>query len=376
MRVLIQGSGIGGCATAIGLSKLGYDVTVVEKRKELFTDGAGILLYSNALKFLDKLGVLPQVLTQGDRMSGDTKFYDMHSNFLGTVNYKPIDPHYDAYVGINRTSLLTILYNDAVTNNVKFVFDATIELDSLTGSTNDTIRLSNGTESKFDLVVACDGTNSPIRRKLIKDSESKYTGYGLWHSLHKRRPEIDEKVTVIGEGCRMGIIPLSKDYMYIWASLIEPEKIYIDKKDQPRVMREKFSCFTGLMGDIINELDDDSYVHFTAVEEVHLEKPWYVGNVVFLGDSAHASLPFMAQGGAQALHDCVSLCQILSKEQPLNISLNEYSNFRYDIAKTVQRTSNLIGSGYQSTNVDLEKTQKGLDLFYTNKQNFILPEEL
>lgn len=376
MKVLIQGSGIGGCATAIGLSKLGYDVTVVEKRKELFTDGAGILLYSNALKFLDKLGVLGYVLTQGERMPGDTEFYDINSNFIGTVNYKPIEPKYDAYVGINRTKLLTILYNEAVAHDVKFIFDNSIQLESLTGSTDDVIRLTNGFESKFDLIVACDGTNSPIRRKLIKDSESTYTGYGLWHSLHNRRPEITEKVTVIGAGCRMGIIPLSKEHMYIWASMIEPEKIYIDKKDQPRIMREKFSCFTGLMGDIINELNDDSYVHFTAVEEVHLEKPWYVGNVVFLGDSAHASLPFMAQGGAQALHDCVSLCQIISKQQPLNVSLDEYSEFRYDVAKTVQRLSNLIGSGYQSTTVDLEKTQKGLDLFYTDKQNFILPEEL
>lgn len=375
MKVLIQGSGIGGCATAIALSDLGYEVTVVEKRKQLFTDGAGILLYSNALKFLDRLNVLPEVLAHGEPMQGDTEFYDINSNFLGTVHYKSIDQLYPSYVGINRTKLLKILFNRAIENHVNFIFDCSIELDSLTGSAQDLIRLTNGSVNVYDLIIACDGTNSVIRNKLIEGSQSVYTGYGLWHSLHKRRPEIKEKVTVIGDGCRMGIIPLDKEYMYIWASKPEPVKIYIDKADQPSIMREKFSCFKGLMGDIINELDHTTYVHFTCVEEVHLNKPWHRGNVVFLGDSAHAALPFMAQGGAQALHDSVTLGQFLAK-QPLSEALDEYSNFRYEVAKTVQTLSNKIGSGYQSMTVDLDKTQQGLDYFYTNTQNFILPEEL
>lgn len=376
MNILIQGAGISGCASAIMLSNLGHTVTVIEQRLELFTEGAGILLYSNALKCLDQLGVLNEVLQQGAVMQGKTEFYDANSEFLGYVNYETVDDRYPAYVGINRNKLLRILHSRAVTNNVRFIFDCSINLDTLTGSSNDSISLTNKYTSKYDLVLACDGTNSVIRNKLVKDSKSIYTGYGLWHSMHKRHTSINEKVTVIGDNCRMGIIPMNDETMYIWASKVEPQKIYIEKADQPRIMREKFSCFTGLMGDIVNEIDDSTYVHFTCVEEVDLPKPWHYGNVLFLGDSAHASLPFMAQGGAQALHDSVSLGQILEKNKPLEESLNKYSEFRYEVAKTVQKTSNKIGSGYQSTTVDLIKVQQGLDLFYKNRNNFILPNEL
>lgn len=376
MKILIQGAGIGGCASAIVLSNLGHEVTVVEQRLELFTDGAGILLYSNALKFIDHLGVLDNVLKHGAVMEGKTEFYSMNSELLGYVNYESVDPKYPAYVGINRNRLLRILYDKAVSNNVKFMFACSINLDTLNGSSDDLISLTNEHTSKYDLILACDGTNSVIRNKLIKDSKSKYTGYGLWHSLHKRHPLINEKVTVIGDNCRMGIIPLNDETMYIWASKAEPQKIHIEKKDQPKVMREKFSCFTGFMGDIINEIDDSTYVHLTCVEEVDLPKPWHYGNVIFLGDSAHASLPFMAQGGAQALHDSVSLGQILEQNKNLEESLIKYSEFRYEVAKLVQKTSSIIGSGYQNTTVDLVKVKQSLDSFYKNKNNFILPKEI
>lgn len=376
MNILIQGAGIGGCAAALYLSKLGHQVTVVEKRSRIFTDGAGILLYSNALKYLDHIGVLDTVLAEGFCMTGQTEFYDINSVLMGQVQYDSIDAKYPSYVGINRTSLLKILYNQSLIAGATYHFECSIDLDTLTGTNKNPVGLTNGFSQVYDLIIACDGTNSLIRKKLIGNSDSIYTGYGVWHSMHKRRPEIKEKNVVVGNNCRIGFIPISNDYMYAWASMPEPEKIYIHKKDQPRIMREKFSCFGGFVGELINEINDSTHVHFTCVEEVNLSPPWHYGNVVFLGDSAHAALPFMAQGGAQALHDTVSLGQLLSKNYDLAQALHKYSETRYTVSKIVQDLSKSIGHGYRLPTVDLDKVKQGLDLFYKNTNNFLLPNEL
>lgn len=378
MKILIQGAGIGGCAIAASLSQQGHSVTVVEKRKELFTDGAGIVLYSNALKCLDYIGVLSEVLEEGFSMEGNTELWDSKSTFVGYVKYSTIDKMYPSYVGINRRKFLKILYNKAVKNQAKFYFGVSTVEATVTGEHSRPIKLTNGHEELYDLVIAADGTNSSIRRTLFDNQESVFTKYGLWHSLHKRRPEINEKITVFGEGCRLGFVPLSKDSMYIWASAPEDVKIKIPHEMQPKLMKEKFSsAFTGLVKDVVDEINEFTYVNFTAVEEVHLPKPWYKGNVVFIGDSAHASLPFMAQGGAQALQDVATLTQLLSKGHDLRSTLTEYTNFRFDIAKLVQSTSNKIGQGYKvDAGIDVKKAQEGADAFYRNLTNFKLPFDL
>ena len=377
MKILIQGAGLAGCTIAASLAKNQFDVTVVEKRTELFTDGAGIVLYSNALKFLDQIDVLADVKKYGVALQGNTEIWNADSTKIGTIIYKSIDPTLPSYVGINRNVFLKILHDVAVDAGAKFKFGTTVVTDSITGNSSDTVLFTDNTSEKFDLIIAADGTNSVIRTHLLPDQQSLFTEYGLWHSLHKRRPEINEKITVMGKDCRLGFVPLSDDSMYIWASKPEPKKIWITKENQPNAMKERFSDFTGIVKEVIDEISEDTYVHFTAVEEVHLPKPWFKGNVVFIGDSAHASLPFMAQGGAQALHDSIALSIILRKNKPLDVLLTEYTDFRYDVAKKVQTMSHKIGDGYRTgSSINLEAAQLGADSFYCNPENFNLPNDL
>ncbi|GAA3090903.1 hypothetical protein GCM10017562_72400 [Streptomyces roseofulvus] len=56
-RAVVVGGGIGGLAAAIGLRRIGWDVTVVERAPVLDDAGAGISLAANGLRALDALGV-------------------------------------------------------------------------------------------------------------------------------------------------------------------------------------------------------------------------------------------------------------------------------------------------------------------------------
>ena len=68
--VAIVGGGIGGLASAILLSKKGFQVTVYDKAKSPQAVGAGFLLQPPGQEVLRKLGVLDEVLKQAVPISG------------------------------------------------------------------------------------------------------------------------------------------------------------------------------------------------------------------------------------------------------------------------------------------------------------------
>lgn len=368
MKIIIQGAGIAGCATAAAMALHGHEVTVLEKRKSILTEGAGILLHSNALKSLDHLYLLDQILAEGHSLKGHTLFLDKDSTPLGEVIYSSIDPKYPAYTGINRQKFLKILYNRACELGANFQFNTSIE--TLESHHNGVEISLNGSTHKADLLIAADGTYSAIRSMLWPECNPVYTGFGLWHSMHKRHPLVNEKIVAVAPGKRFGIIPLSNSQMYIWGSFPEPEKVRISKQDQPSVMREKFHGLTGFLGDVISEINHDTYVHYTAVDQVTVTGPWHKNRILLIGDAAHASLPFMAQGGAMALQDAVTLGNLSKNITNIDSALNTFTERRRPVCLTVQQMSQKIGETYTSSTVDLSAIRKGLGHFYNNSSNF------
>jgi 2-polyprenyl-6-methoxyphenol hydroxylase-like FAD-dependent oxidoreductase len=369
MKILVIGAGIGGCASAVAFAQKGYEVLVLEKLDTIFTEGAGICLYSNALKSLDKLSVLDQVLSAGCVMAGNTEFFNNESKLLGYVNYKSIDSLYPAYVGINRQTFLEILYNKAKSFGVEFKFGCEV---INTSQTSDTVlvTLKDGTTLlDYNLLIASNGTNSNIRKQHWENSSSVYSRFGLWHSMHKLHPMIKEKNVVVMPDRRFGVIPISTTQMYIWASLKQSEKNWIPKDMQAKVMYKEFNNVSGFLKDIIDDLTNAPYVHYTAVEEVTINDSWHRGRIVLLGDAAHASLPFMAQGGAMALQDAVVLSNLIA-EYDLNTALETYFKLRKPVVDTVQQLCRKIGLSYNESTVDLNKIQHGLNSFYSKSEFF------
>lgn len=366
-KVVIIGAGIGGCATAIAFAQKGWSVTVIEKLKTILTEGAGILLYSNALKTLESLDVLDNVLTAGFSMQGETVYLDSSSKYIGCVNYKSIDQKYPAYTGINRQTFLQILYQKSIDLGADYQFGQSVVACN---QHNNIVTVQTDLEEyTCDLLVVANGTNSNIRKQLWENSDATFSGFGLWHSMHKSHPNVKEKITVVLEDRKFGIIPMNNDQMYIWASLAEPNKRWIEKQDQAKEMYRSFSNVQGFLKEIIDEVDNGAYVHYTSVEEVTIDDAWHKGRVVLLGDAAHASLPFMAQGGAMALEDARVLA-LLCSTTDIESALIEYKNKRKPVVDTIQQMCRNIGKGYNQSTVDLKKIQENLNKFYGNEEYF------
>ncbi|MFN5862827.1 MAG: NAD(P)-binding protein, partial [Pseudanabaena sp.] len=57
LKAIVIGAGIGGLTAGIALRQVGYDVEIYDRVRELRPVGAGISLWSNGVKILNRLGL-------------------------------------------------------------------------------------------------------------------------------------------------------------------------------------------------------------------------------------------------------------------------------------------------------------------------------
>ena len=68
LKVVVIGAGIGGLTAGIALSQAGYDVEVYDRVQDLRPVGAGISLWSNGVKVVNRLGLGAEMAKIGGKM--------------------------------------------------------------------------------------------------------------------------------------------------------------------------------------------------------------------------------------------------------------------------------------------------------------------
>jgi 2-polyprenyl-6-methoxyphenol hydroxylase-like FAD-dependent oxidoreductase len=193
------------------------------------------------------------------------------------------------------------------------------------------------------VLVGADGIRSQIRTHLFGAIEPTYTGFGVWRSSHAKPDSINAKIMMMGFGTRLGLMPISRDELYMFGTTREPGKPFYPRDSWATEMRGKFAAFKGPAEALLAEITRAEQVFYTSVEEVHLNLPWSRGRVVLIGDAAHSSSPFMGQGGAMALEDAVLLAEMLNGASDIPAILTAFSTRRFDRCKFVQDVSRSVG---------------------------------
>jgi 2-polyprenyl-6-methoxyphenol hydroxylase-like FAD-dependent oxidoreductase len=82
---------------------------------------------------------------------------------------------------------------------------------------------------------------------------------------------------------------------------------------------------------------------YGAIEEVIIPTPWYKGNILLIGDAAHASSPHVSQGATMAIEDSVVLAELIEHGGTVDKILAQFMERRYERCKFVQDISRRIG---------------------------------
>jgi 2-polyprenyl-6-methoxyphenol hydroxylase-like FAD-dependent oxidoreductase len=337
-KVLVIGAGIGGLGAGTALANRGVDVEIVEIKPEANVYGVGINQPANSLRALKALGVLDEVRDVGFEWH-TTKFNDHVGNLVVSVPSQLGGDDVPHNTGLTRRDLHDILIGAAERSGARITYGTTVEDIHDNGAAE--VRLSDGREERYDLVVAFDGINSAQRKRLFGDEyQPVYTGYGVWRVTVPRPAEIDYTALYQAPGAKAGHIPLSQDLMYLLLVHPEPHRARFDRSQHVDMLRERLAPFEGVIGDIRDNLKASDDVVYSPLSEVMLPAPWYRGRVLLCGDAAHACTPHITQGAAMALEDAVVLPEELARsERPLEERLHAFGERRYPRAKFVQDVS-------------------------------------
>ncbi|GAP86259.2 putative FAD NAD -binding protein [Rosellinia necatrix] len=168
LRILVSGGGIAGNALAFWLSKIGHDITVVERFSNLRDTGLQLDLRGHGIEVMKRMGlqeafraqVSPEKGVQLVDKKGRRRAY-----FPSTAPGEGVQ-NFTTEFEIMRGNMCRIFHDGAVRNGARFVFGTSIEsLEDKGGSVM--IRFADSKTDSFDLVVGADGLNSRTRKMML-----------------------------------------------------------------------------------------------------------------------------------------------------------------------------------------------------------------
>jgi 2-polyprenyl-6-methoxyphenol hydroxylase-like FAD-dependent oxidoreductase len=343
-NVLIVGGGAAGCAAAILFARDGAAVDLIDIKPDLSALGSGITVQGNALRVLRQLGVWDEVAaagyafdTVGLRAPDGTLLAEMEDARTG-------GPDLPATVGMYRPALARILTEAAAAAGAKLRYATTVPSLTQDGNGVD-VTFSDGTSSRYDLVIGADGVRSRVRSLLGIELETRPTGMGIWRVLTSRPASVTRTDLYYRGACYIaGYCPTADDSLYAYLVEDAQDRAQLSAYQQLAIMRELASHYHGPWDDIRAVMTDPGRINYTWFESHLLPPPWNRGRVVLIGDAVHTCPPTIAQGAAMALEDAAVLADVLLAADRLDqAAFDTFTDRRYARVKTVVEESVQLG---------------------------------
>jgi salicylate hydroxylase len=336
-KILIAGAGLGGLAAASCLMRAGHDVEVYEQAPQLGEVGAGIQISANAMHVLRHLGLAKAIAKVG--VQPGAYVFRLHDTGEIIQQFSLSDEH-ELLHGAPYTQLHRADFHGLLTAKAREFNPDVIRLDRrVVGfrEATDSIELkfTDGSSARGDLLIGADGLKSVIRDQIVGDVPTTYTGDAAWRVTvpvdRLPSPFLPQVMSVfMGPGGHavcyyvrsgtllnfVGIVETDEVSEESWTVMFPWEKLKADYKGWHPIIQT-----------VIDLADRDQCFRWSLHNRPPIRN-WSTARATLLGDSAHPTLPYLAQGAVMAIEDGAVLTRALRMTKTIFDAVQMYQRNR------------------------------------------------
>lgn len=326
--VTILGAGIAGLTLARALARRGARVTVLEQAQALGEVGAGIQIAPNGTAVLRALN-LGGALAAAGMQAGAVRLMDGR-NGAGVLTMDLTRCKMDRdYFFLHRADLIDLLGRDL---GAQIEFGVQVASVDLTGDAP-VLVLQDGARREAGILIGADGIHSTLRAAIQPDSQATFTGQVAWRTtIAGEGAKAGQAVEVfLGAGCHLVSYPLRGGRLRNIVA-VQERHAWVDeswsKSANPADLRAAFAGFCPKVQDWLAQVEQASeWGLFRHPIAAHWGQILPKGAAFILGDAAHPTLPFLAQGASMGIEDAWVLAETLTA-YPLAQALAHYQALR------------------------------------------------
>lgn len=316
LPVLVAGGGIGGIAAALALARRGFAVTVLEQASQLGEIGAGLQVGPNGFAAFDALGI-GEFARNRAVYTDEMVMHDALDEYV--VGRIPTGAAFRARFGNPYAVIHRADVHDALLDGAR----AAGSIELLTSTQVQRIEQAEAGVTAIDAkggrhlgcaLIGADGVKSAVRRQYVGD-EARVSGHVVYRAVVDKQDfpanlQWNAASIWVGPNCHLVHYPLRGGAQYnVVVTFHSREReewgVRIGSREEVQ------SYFDGICAKARQLIDlPKDWTRWATADREPIAQ-WNFGRVTLLGDAAHATLQYMAQGACMAVEDAVTLGEAL-----------------------------------------------------------------